>query len=108
MSGELIQATKPSPINEALTRAAFKMIKSLVSPEQIKTIAADMLGKAIAYKDTIELDPINGEADATAIFYEVGGCAHFAIAIMDTDNRIVRFENIQTLDNLIEKLIENL
>lgn len=94
-------------MSDVLTRGMMKMVKSLISPEQIKSIAADLINKAVEYKNSIDLDVLNGEADAAAIFYEVGGEVHFAVAILGVENEIIRFENIQTLESLIEKLMEN-
>lgn len=87
--------------------AALKMIKSFIGPEQIKEISADLLQKAIEEKNKINLDVLNDEADAVAIFYEVGGVAYFSIAILSPENNIVRFENTQEISVLIDSLIQN-
>lgn len=88
--------------------AALKMIKSFITPEQIKEITADILAKAIDEKNKINLDPLNDEADAAAIFYEVKGVPYFSIAILSTENNIVRFEGTRELSGLIDSLIQNL
>jgi hypothetical protein len=91
-----------------LKDAALKMIKTLISPEQIREITADLLAKAIEEKNKIELDSLNNEADAVAIFYEMAGQAHFAIAILSPEEQIIRFENVQTVAALVETLINNI
>lgn len=93
-------------MNDALMRNALKMVKSFIGPEQIQTLASDIIHQAIDYKNSIDLDVLNNEADAVAMLYEVGGEAHFCIAIMDPEQRIVRFEQVQTLNQLVEKMIE--
>jgi len=91
-----------------LKAAALKMIKSFISPEQIKEMTADILKKAIEEKNKINLDMFNDEADAVAIFYEVGGVAYFSIAILSPENNIIRFEQTRELSYLIDSLIQNL
>lgn len=92
----------------ALRTAALKMIKSFISPDQLREITADLLKRAIEEKDKINLDVLNNEADACAIFYEVGGKAYFSIAILSPENNILRFENTQEVSFLIETMIKNL
>lgn len=92
----------------ALRTAALKMIKSFISPQQLREITADLITKAIEEKNKINLDTLNDEAEACAIFYEIGGVAYFSIAILSPENNIIRFENTQELSSLIETLINNL
>ena len=92
----------------SLKAAALKMIKSLISPEQIREITNELLLKAIEEKNKINLDVLNDEADAVAIFYEVGGVAHFSIAILSPDLQIIRFENTREVHSLVETLIKNI
>ena len=91
-----------------LKAAALKMIKTFITPEQIKEITADLMKKAIDEKNKIYLDPLNNEADAVAIFYEIGGKIIFSIAILSPGNNIIRFENTQAVEDLIDKIIKDI
>ena len=93
-------------MNDAIMRNALKMVKSFIGEDQIKSMVADIIHKAIDYKNNIELDTLNDEADAALMLYEIGGVMHSAIVILDPENRIIRFENVQTQEQLIEKIIE--
>ena len=95
-------------MNSVAAKAMLKMVKSFISPDQIKTAAAEMIKVGIEAKRKIELNKENGEVEAVGMMYEVDETAYVAIAILDNDNRIVRFESVNTVESTIEKLIEKL
>ena len=94
-------------MNDVLMRNMFKMVKSFIGEDQIKAIVEDVIKKVIEYKNNIEIDPLNEEAEAALLLYDVGGVIYSAIVILDADTRIIRFEKILSQNQLIEKIIEN-
>jgi hypothetical protein len=91
-----------------LMKGMLKMVKNFVSPEQIKEAASSLIRSAIDFKKTVQLDPETGETTVTAIFYEINAQVYFAIAIMDDTDHILRFENVQPLDTMIDNLIKKI
>jgi hypothetical protein len=94
--------------NDILMRGAFKMLKNVISPEQIKEAATGLIQKAIDYKSKIVLNADAHEAETVAMFYEVKGKVYFTVAILDKDNKITRFENTSLLENLLDQLIKQM
>jgi hypothetical protein len=95
-------------MNEVLMKGALKMVKNFVSTEQIKEAATSLIKMAIAYKKAIPLDVKKGEDQVIAIFYQQGDSVNFALAIIDDDNQILRFEQVKPLDELIDSLIQKI
>jgi len=89
-------------------KGIVKMIKNFITPDQIKAAAKSMIQSAIDFKSTVPLNVDEGEEQVTAIFYEVEGLVYFAVAVLDADNKIVRFEQVKPLDELIENLVNKL
>lgn len=88
-------------------RNMFKMVKSFIGEDQIRAIVEDVIKKVIEYKNNIEIDPLNEEAEAALLLYDVRGVIYSAIVILDADTRIIRYEKILSQNQLIEKIIEN-
>lgn len=96
-------------MNEVVMKGLLKMVKNFVSPEQIKEAANSLIKTAIDYKNAgFSLDPEKGEVEATVILYEVEKVCFIGFAILNSENQITRFENVQPLDNLIDQLIQKL
>lgn len=95
-------------MNEVLMKGMLKMVKNFVTPEQIKEGAKGLISSAIDFKNSIQLDPEKGETTTTAIFYEIDQVVYFALAILNNENQIVRFENAKKLDEVIDTLIKKL
>jgi hypothetical protein len=93
-------------MNAVVLKGALKMLKNFISPDQIKEAARGMMADVIDYKNKIQLN--EGETEVTAIFYEVKGLIYFSMAIIDKDNKIVRFEQTRLLDEVIDELIKKL
>jgi len=89
-------------------KGIVKMIKNFITPDQIKAAAKSMIQSAIDFKSTVPLNVDEGEEQVTAIFYEVEGLVYFTVAVLDADNKIVRFEQVKPLDELIENLVNKL
>lgn len=95
-------------MNEVVMKGMLKMVKNFVSPEQIKEATKGLIKSGIDFKNSIPLDPEKGETMTTALFYEIDQVVYFAIAILNDENHILRFENIQKLDEVIDHLIKKL
>jgi len=95
-------------MNDVVMKGMLKMVKNFVSPEQIKEAAKGLIKSGIDFKNSIPLDPDKGETFATAIFYEIDQVVYFAIAILNNENQILRFENVKPLDEVIDNLIKKL
>lgn len=95
-------------MNEVLMKSALKMVKNFDLTEQIKEAATSLIKTAIAYKDTIPLDVTKGEHQVIAIFYQQGDSVNFALAIIDDDDQMLRFEQVKPLGELIDLLIQKI
>lgn len=95
-------------INDVVFKGLMKMVKNFISPAQIKEAANSLMKSAIDFKNKVETDPAKGEAQVIAIFYEVEGVIYFGISILDSEDKILRTENKQPLDSLIDNLIQKL
>ena len=95
-------------MNELLMKGMLKMLKNFITPEQIKEGAKGLIKSAIDSKNSIQLDPEKGEITTTAIFYEIEQEVYFALAILNDENQIVRFEKAKKLDEVIDTLIKKL
>lgn len=95
-------------MNSAAAKAMLKMVKTFITPDQIKSAAAELLKMAVDYKKAIPLNSEAGEVEAAAIFYEVDDKGYFSIAIFDADNKVVRFEKTEPIESLIQSVIEKL
>jgi hypothetical protein len=95
-------------VNDVIMKGMLKMLKNFVTPEQIKEAASGLIKSGIDFKNSIPLDADKGETAATAIFYEVNKVVYFAIAILNDENQILRFESVKLLDELIENLLKKL
>jgi len=95
-------------MNQVVVKGMFKMLKNFVTPEQIKEASKGLIKSAIDFKNSIPLDTDKGETAATGILYEVNEVIYFAIAILNDENQILRFENVKLLDELIDNLLKKL
>ena len=95
-------------MNDVILKGIIKMVKNFVTPEQIKEAANGLMKSAIDFKNGIPLDPEKGEAATTAIFYEIDDVIYFSIAILNTEDQVLRWENVKPLDELIDNLIKKL
>ena len=84
------------------------MLKNFITPDQVKESTRGLIEQAIGFKSKIPLNCNEGETDAAGMIYEVSGIVYFAVAILDNDNRIVRFEEVTPIDELIENIIKKL
>ena len=95
-------------MNDVLLKGALKMLKNFVSPDQMKAAVKSMLVQAIDYKNTLPLDTISGETQTAAMQWEVAGEIYTSIVYLDADNKILRFDQVKRLDDLVETLINKL
>jgi hypothetical protein len=95
-------------MNAILMNGMLKMLKNFVTPEQIKEAAKGLIKSGIDFKNSIQLDPEKGETGAAAIAYEVEGAVIISIIVLNDDMKILRFENVNPLDEVIDNLIKKL
>lgn len=93
-------------MNEVLMKGMLKMVKNFVTPEQIKEAAKGLIKSAIDFKNTIPLEP--GETFVTGQIYEIDGVVFVAFATFNDENKILRFEYVKSLDEVIDNLIKKL
>lgn len=95
-------------MNEVALKGILKLLKTIVSPEQITQLAQSFIQMAIENKNSIVLDTEAGETGAGYFAYEVSGVSHFCIIVLNANNQVTRFEQVQQLDSLIENIIKKL
>jgi hypothetical protein len=95
-------------MNEVLMKGALKMVKNFISAEQIKEAATSLIRMAVDYKETVPMDAEKGEHQVIAIFYQECDSVNFALAIINEDNQMLRFEQVKPLDELIDSLIQKI
>lgn len=95
--------------NPVVMKGLLKMVKTFVSPDQIKEALTSLIKNAIVYKNTAyPLDSEKGEVEVAGIVYEVDKVPYVGIIFLNNENKITRFENVQTLDGLVNQLIQKL
>jgi t-SNARE complex subunit (syntaxin) len=95
-------------MNESQLKLIFKLIKPFLTPDKIRAAASGLIKWIQNKKATVTINPEAGETEVTAIFYEADEKQYFAVAILDSNNQIVRFESVQEIGEIIEILISNL
>lgn len=95
-------------MNEVLMKGFFKMVKNFVSPDQIKEAATGLTKSGIDFINAVALDPEKGETKAVAVAYEIEGNVIVSVAILNDDLKILRFENVKQLSEVIDNLIKKL
>lgn len=90
-------------MNPVALKGLAKMVKNMIPPEAIGQAVEAAVKSAIDYKNQIELEP--GEVNAVGLVYEVEGEAYTAIAVLNAENFITRFENVRPLKELAAELI---
>ena len=83
-----------------------KMVKTMLPPDAISDAASSIVQSAIDYKNSLPLQP--GEVAAIAVAYEVEGVAYAGVAFVDDDNKLVRFENVKPVGELVTELIKKM
>lgn len=90
----------------------FKMIwnvaKNLIPnlKEKIREAAKKFIREILAEKDKIELLP--GEVTVANLQYDANGVPTNAVVFLDEENRIVRFENVRSIDEIVENIISKI
>lgn len=95
-------------MNEVALKGILKLLKTMVSPEQIQEIAQSFLRAGIDYKNSFPVDNEAGEVEACFLAYEVGGVGYYCIAFLNKENKITRFEEVRQFNDLVENLIKKL
>jgi t-SNARE complex subunit (syntaxin) len=95
-------------MNESQLKMIFRIIKPFLTPDKIRAAANGLIKWIQNKKALVTIDPEAGEIEVTAIFYEADEKQYFAVAILDSENKIIRFESVQEISEIIEILISNL
>lgn len=95
-------------MNESQFKMIFKLIKPFLTPDKIRAAANGLIKWIQKQKSTVIIDPEAGEIEVTAIFYEADEKQYFAVAILNSENQIVRFESVQEISEVIELLISKM
>ena len=95
-------------MNEVALKGIFKIAKNLISPAQIKEAATGLIQSAINFKNELPLNADTGEVAVTGMIWEIAGVVYCGLAVLNCENHIVRFENVQPLDTIIDNLINKL
>lgn len=93
-------------MNEVALKGLVKIVKSIISPAQIHEAANSILKSAIDFKDQIELK--KNETQVAGIIYEIGSDVYAGVAVLDSDNKITRVENIKPFNEIISDLINKM
>ena len=95
-------------MNEVALKGMLKLVKNMISADQIKDAANSLVNTAIDFKNKVPLNQATGEVAVTGIVYELAGNVYCGLAILNCQNHIVRFENIRPLDEVIDNLIKKM
>lgn len=93
-------------MNEVLLKGALKMLKQFISPDQMKHVAASLLKQAIDYKNTLQT--AEGETQIAAMAWDHNGEVFTAVVFLNSDDKIVRYDQVRRADELIETLINKM
>ena len=63
-----------------------KLVKNMISPDQIKEAANSLVNSAIDFKDKVPLNQKNGEVAVTGIVYELAGEVYCGLAVLNCQN----------------------
>ena len=94
-------------MNEAAMKGLLKLIKSVVPADAMQAAVFSLFKAAIDYKNEVPIEPDKGEAASVLTLYEVNGVIYTAVAVLNSENKIVRFEKISPADELIELIKSN-
>jgi len=95
-------------MQNAQFKMLFGIIKPFLSPDKIRAAAASLIEWIREYKNAVIIEPEKGECEVIAIFYEQNERQYFAVAILDTHDKIVRFEAVKEMSEIIELLISKM
>lgn len=92
-------------MNNLAMQGVWKMVKNMVPPEKMKDFARQFLDGIIEAESNFELDETANEKQVIASFYSEDGEAMFSLMVFNDQKQIVRQENVQTVDQLIDKIL---
>jgi len=95
-------------MNAMVMKSILKMLKNFISPDQIKALAKELLTNAIDYKNTLPIDTESGETQVAAMQWEVKGEIYTSIVFLNSDDKIVRYDQVYKVDDLVETLVNKL
>lgn len=84
------------------------MAKTMVKPADIKAAASSLINMALNFGRAVPIDTEAGEKQAVAVAYESEGQIMVCIAILDEQDKIVRTEKAQPLDQIVDTLISKI
>lgn len=95
-------------MNEIVLKGLLKTVKNMLPPAAIKQAATALITEAVNFKNSVPLNPENGEVATTGIIYEVDNIVYCSLAILNCENHIVRFSETQPLETIIDNLLKKL
>jgi len=95
-------------MNAIVMKSILKVLKNFISPDQIKELAKELLTNAIDYKNTLPIDSEAGENQVAAMQWEVNGEIYTSIVFLNSDDKIVRYDQVLKVDDLVETLVNKL
>ncbi len=95
-------------MNQVQAKMLFSMVKPFLTPDKVRGAARAFIDWVKEFQRQIVLNPENGEIQIAAIFYETEGKEYFAIAMLNEENQIVRFDSVRELNELIELIISKM
>lgn len=94
-------------MNENTMKGLLKIIKSVVPADAMQAAVLSLFKAAIDYKNEVAIEPDKGEAASVLTLYEVNDTIYTAVAVLNEQNQVVRFENIKPANELIELIKAN-
>ena len=95
-------------MNEVAVKGLLKLVKTIITPDQVKDAANSLMKSAIDFKNEVEIDPEKGESQVIGITYESNNVIMTGIAVLNDQNQILRFENIRPLNEIVDNLIKKI
>ena len=90
---------------DKMKKRAAKMALDMIGLDTIEEAITGMLTNAIDFKKGFQLLP--GEHDVCAIQYEANNEVYFAIAVINADDQITRYENVRKIKEVVREMITN-
>lgn len=84
----------------------WKIVKNMIPPEQMRNAFRGLIQTIIDQKKDYPVE--KGEIQQIAFFFEQGGKTYFSIGFVNEQNKIVRQQDTQTTDEMIEKFLSNI
>lgn len=82
------------------------MAINMIGQDKIAPMITDIINEIMQQKKQVELE-LN-EFDVCAIFYEKGGVPYFALAFVDDNDCITRYDKVQKIEDFVNTMLKNI